>query len=211
MYSRAHPSPRYQHLIAQYQSMHREGEQFLNIPPEKTFPGQSLLPQVARVKAMIDRCGAKLILDYGCGKGLQYRPLTLQGSHGRTWPSVQAFWGVERIACYDPCYTPFSTLPQGKFDGVISTDVLEHCAEEDIDWIIDEMFGYAVRFVFANVACYPAKKRLPTGENAHITVHPKPWWERKLGAIAARHPSVAWEVWIQSIENGALIEECIGS
>lgn len=211
IYTRANPSPRYQHLIAQYQSMHREGERFLNIPPEQTFPGQSLLPQLTRIKALIDLFGAKTMLDYGSGKGAQYQPLVLQGAEGQTWPTVQAFWGVEQITCYDPCFVPFSTLPHGTFEGVVSTDVLEHCAEEDIDWILDEIFGFASRFVFANVACYPAKKRLPTGENAHITIHPKPWWEAKLCAAAARYPGVAWEVWIQSIVNGQGVEERIGS
>jgi hypothetical protein len=54
---------------------------------------------------------------------------------------------------------------------VISTDVLEHCpGKVNVPWIVDEMFGYATRFVFANVAVIPAGKRLPNGENAHCTI-----------------------------------------
>jgi hypothetical protein len=66
--------------------------------------------------------------------------------------------------------TPFSALPEGRFDGVVCTDVLEHCPEEDLPWIVGELFGYARLFVFANVACYPAAKKLPNGENAHCTI-----------------------------------------
>ncbi len=194
--------------------MHVEGERFLGISAEKTFPGKSLIPQAPRIKTMIARHGAETILDYGSGKGYQYGPVQLRAADGRQWASVQEFWGVRQIRCYDPCFVPHSTLPEGKFDGVISTDVLEHCPEEDIDWILDEIFSYAKKFVFANVACFPAGKRLPTGENAHITIYPRPWWEEKIRAAAKRHPDIAWEFWIQSIQQDAkgvtVVEERLG-
>jgi hypothetical protein len=52
-------------------------------------------------------------------------------------------------------------------------------------------------FVFANVACYPAKKTLPNGENAHCTIRPGGFWKALLEASSARHPGVLWEVWIE--------------
>ena len=162
-FTRSNPSPRYAALISAYRTLHTNGEQFLGIPPEKTFPGQSLLPQVDRIKEHILRTGACTVLDYGSGKGQQYLPMSVRQASGKEWPSIQAYWGVESVTCYDPSYEPFSQLPEGQFDGVISTDVLEHCPEEDIPWILDELFRYSRRFVFANVACYPAKKRLPSG------------------------------------------------
>ncbi len=68
---------------------------------------------------------------------------------------------MKAIALYDPAYTPYMALPQGKFTmASICTDVLEHCPEQDIPWILSELFSYATRFVFANIACYPAKKTL---------------------------------------------------
>jgi hypothetical protein len=215
IYSRQNPSKRYLGLIEQYKVMHKQGEKFLGIPPDATFPGQSLLPQAFRIKQMIDRHKANTILDYGSGKGHQYRPMLLRSAEGTTWNGVQDFWRVEKINCYDPCYEPYCILPSGKFEGVISTDVLEHCPEEDIDWILDEIFSYSSKFVFANVACYPARKRLPSGENAHITVYPKSWWESKIRQAAVRSPGVSWEFWIQAIATGpsgqAMTEEKIES
>lgn len=210
-YSRAHPSPRYQELTRLYRQMHEQGETFLGIPPEQTFPGQSLPPQAARIKRLIDATGSRRLLDYGSGKGQQYqaRDITLPGVPGQ-WPSIQAYWSVDEIVCYDPAYPPYSELPRGAFDGVISTDVLEHCPEEDIPWILDEIFSYARKFVFANVACYPAKKRLPTGENAHCTIRPLKWWEDQIRAIAQKHPGVNYEVWIQwKDSDGKLNEKAI--
>ena len=70
-YSRASPSPRYRRLIEQYRLMHTQGEIHLGIPPERTFPGQSLPPQAPNIKRLIKATGARTLLDYGCGKGQQ--------------------------------------------------------------------------------------------------------------------------------------------
>jgi len=180
-----------------YRQMHQMGEQFLGVSPADTFPGKSLKPQVGRIKELIIRTGAQTILDYGCGKGQQYGPQKIRDASGQSWPSVIDYWEIDEVVCYDPCHEPYRRLPKGKFDGVISTDVLEHCPEDDVPWIVDEIFGYAIRFVFANVACYPARKRLPNGENAHCTIKPPEWWHELVGAIATRHPGVVWEFWFK--------------
>ncbi len=214
-FSRSNPSPRYHHLIKQYQTMHVEGEKSLGITPQNTFSGQSLIPQADSIRTLIIRYGAESILDYGCGKGFQYGPMNIKNADGRVLGSIKEYWGVKQISCYDPSYVPHSNLPSGKFDGVISTDVLEHCPEEDMDWILDEIFRYATKFVFANVACFPAKKHLPSGENAHITIYPALWWEEKIRSTAKRNPGPAWEFWIQqrkdTPEGPSYFEERISS
>ncbi len=105
------------------------------------------------------------------------------------------------MRCYDPGYPPYAALPEGKFDGVISTDVLEHCPEEDMPWIVAELFACATRFVFANVACFPARKRLPNGQNAHCTVRPLKWWRELIEKVAARHPAALYEFRFQVLER----------
>jgi hypothetical protein len=196
-FNRVHPSPRYTQLMSMYAQMHIEGEKFLGVPPEQTFPGQSLFAQATRIKKLIDLTSATTIMDYGCGKGYQYNPTGFAIKGLGQWPSVLDYWDIDAVHCYDPCYPTFSKLPSGKFDGVISTDVLEHCPEEDMVWIVEEIFGYARRFVFANVACYPAKKRLPSGENCHCTIREPGWWQALFSAVAEKHPEIIWEVWVQ--------------
>lgn len=195
-YSRSNPSPRYSELLRLYRTMHEEGERFLGIAPEDTFPGSSLPPQAERIKRLIKRTGARTLLDYGSGKGRQYGLPVIQDASGRSWPGIIGYWEVNQVVCYDPGYPPFSRLPSGRFDGVISTDVLEHCPEDDIPWILAEILGYATHFVFASVACYPARKRLPNGENAHCTVKPDAWWRNIFEEVAAKYPDLLWEVWI---------------
>jgi FkbM family methyltransferase len=198
-YSRSDPSARYRELIALYARMHVEGETTLGIPAENTFSGSSLGPHIARIKRWIERTGARTILDYGAGKGMQYRPqkVVVHGKH--VADGIAEYWDVDEVRCFDPGYAPHSVLPEGKFDGVICTDVLEHCPEEDLPWILDEIFGYAKSFVYLNVACYPARKTLPNGENAHITVRPADWWHERVKS----HATTQWELQIETGASGA--------
>jgi hypothetical protein len=209
-FSRAAPSPRYRRLVDQYKLMHLQGETHLGIPPEKTFPGASLPKEAARIKRLIKLTGAKTILDYGAGKGQQYLPLRLADEEERIeYPDIRSYWGVDEIRCYDPGYQPFGTPPSGKFDGVICTDVLEHCPEEDVPWILDELFALAEKFVYANVACFPARKRLPSGGNAHCTIKPVRWWERQLERPTRAQPQIRYEFRLAYLKGDQLKEKLL--
>lgn len=204
-FSRADPSPRYRELTALYARMHVEGETRLGIPPEQTFAGSSLLPHIVRIKRLIEASGAKTVLDYGAGKGLQYRPqrIVIAGEH--VADGIAEYWDVDEVRCYDPGYAAHSALPQEKFDGVVCTDVLEHCPQEDLAWILDEIFGYAKRFAYLNVACFPARKSLPNGENAHATVRPPEWWQRLVAGRAAAHAGITWELLAAQQSGGKVL------
>lgn len=193
-FSRQQPSPRYRDLMELYRRLHVEGEKFLGLQPEATYPGISLMPHLGRIKQLIVETGAKTILDYGSGKGIQYEPQRIALPGRGEWDGVLDYWDVDEVRCYDPCYEPYSRLPEGCFDGVVCTDVLEHCPEEDLRWIVNEMFSFATRFAYAGVACYPAKSRLPNGENAHCTVRPPQWWRDLFEEIAPAHPGVKWSL-----------------
>lgn len=201
-FGRSSPSARYRELLAQYRHLHVHGEERLNLPPEKTYNGRSLPRHAGRIKELIDAHQARTLLDYGSGKGHQYLPVEVRTGDGRVFRSIPDFWGVA-VTCYDPAYEPFSQLPSGQFDGVISTDVLEHCPEQDIPWILDEMFSFARKFVFANVACYPAMKHLPNGENAHCTVRDAAWWDQRLRVAAALHPHIRYEFLLDELTEPA--------
>ena len=211
-YSRAAPSPRYRRLIEQYRYMHEHGETRMGIPPERTFAGQSLPKEAPRIKRLIERTGTQTILDYGSGKGQQYRMLRfVDPQTGVDHPDIRSYWGVKEIRCFDPGYAPLSELPSGTFDGVICTDVLEHCPEEDMPWILDELFAFAGRFVYANVACFPAMKTLPSGGNAHCTVKPVSWWQTEIARAARAKPDLAYEFKLAYLKSGQLKETILSS
>jgi len=189
-YSRDNPSPRYVELLGYYREMHENGARDQNIPAEKTFDGRSLPKHAGNIQQIINVLGARTILDYGSGKGSQYGPMAIELPGGQKFKDIQSFWGVDKITCFDPGHEPFSKLPDGMFDGVVTTDVLEHCPKDDIPWILDEIFGYARDFVYLNVACYPASKTLPNGENAHCTLESPDWWSTQFSERVQRTPGL---------------------
>ena len=156
------------------------------------FPGQSLLEHVGPLLELVRRYQFRTMLDYGCGKAMLYRPGNrIQLTDGRTFACLQDLLGVE-VTLYDPAYLPHSVRPQQPCDLVVCTDVLEHCSVEDVGWIVDDLFSYANTFVYANIACYPAKKTLPNGENAHCTVEDVAWWRQVIEPVASNHPTVSY-------------------
>jgi hypothetical protein len=198
-YDRNQPSPRQRAMLELYTRLHAEGEKFDGLAPDETYPGVNLLQHVFRIKTLIDRTGARTLLDYGAGKGLSYdlSPVKIPGLG--MIDSILDYWDIDVVHCYDPCHAPFSRVPQETFDAVISTDVLEHCPEEDLPWIVGELFRYSRKFVFASIACYPARTRLPNGENAHCTIRPAEWWCALFAATAAAHAGRSWRICVQFV------------
>jgi hypothetical protein len=186
-YTREKPSSGFTDLVALYGRMHEEGAKNIGATAEETFAGHSLRHHVDPIAALVKKHGAKTLLDYGAGKGAGYEG---EGQTGRSLPD----WAGVDVTLYDPAYAPFSADPDGQFDAVISTDVLEYIPEEDILWVLDDMFRRARSFVYVNVACYPAANTLSNGENAHCTVLPPEWWRGQMTLIAAMYPGVAWEL-----------------
>ena len=107
---------------------------------------------------------SKTLLDFGCGKGLQY---TKYKHHEEL--------GV-MPALYDPAVPEYEKLPDGPFDGVYSTDVMEHIPKEQIPETFSKIFSRAEKFVFLAICTKPAIATLPSGENAHCTVEPIGFW-----------------------------------
>jgi hypothetical protein len=198
VYTREAPSERYRELLSMYQVVHDEGLPGQNIAAENAFSGGSSKRQLPIVRGLIRATGSRTILDYGAGKGGVYKARDFQ-LKGEVVSSVQDYWGVEQITCYDPGFQPFATLPQGQFDGVVCIDVLEHLPEQDLPWVLEEQFRYARKFVFGNIASYPANKTLPNGENAHCTIQPLPWWQETI--VKARAAAGSQADYVFTVES----------
>ncbi len=193
LFTKEHPSQRFSELLEQYQITHFNGKAEgadRGEPLENPFDGRRLQKSLKPVAKLVRETGAKTILDYGAGQGRFYQSFPGESVESRfkchpAWPGV-------RVICYDPGYEPFSKPYEGEVDGVISTDVLEHISEEDIPWVLDEMFRFANRFVYFVAACFPADKILPNGENAHCTIETPEWWKGQVEMAARRVPGVRW-------------------
>jgi hypothetical protein len=140
---------------------------------QKSFAGYSIEAHVPEIAALVERTGARRLLDYGSGGGYQYL--------GRR---VHERWGGILPVCFDVGVWQLAERLEGRFEGVICTDVMEHIAEADVDPVLHDILGFTEdrAFVFFAVACRPAKKSLLDGRNCHLTVRPPEWWEQKLAA-----------------------------
>jgi len=114
------------------------------------------------IEQLVDICGARTILDYGCGKGTLSEAL----------PHLE-------ITEYDPCIPGKDQHPQ-RHDLVICSDVLEHIEPELIDNVLDDLQALTGSMLFCLIATSKAHKSLADGRNAHLIVEPYQWWLPKL-------------------------------
>lgn len=146
-------------LAEQYRQMHRKG----------TFSGNSIRAHIETIGEIITRTESKTILDYGCG-----------GAEPHYKDALRRVWKAEIVTLYDPYHHHHDKRPTGQFDGVVCCDVMEHIPEDEIDAVLKDIFNFARLFVFLSISTQKARKNLPDGSNAHVTVQPKEWWDAKL-------------------------------
>lgn len=142
--------------IEEYKKLHSTNSTF----------GTSNIEQLKFINLIIEYIKPNTILDYGCGKG------TLINELRDIYPNIK-FYG------YDPAVPEFSTLPTGKFDLVINTDVLEHIPENTIKEVITQIKNCSNN-VFFQLHHAKASQILPNGENAHCTIKPPKWYLKLL-------------------------------
>ena len=144
---------------------------------DKYFPGYALTRYAAEVADLVRQTQPRSLLDYGSGKGYQYLARRLHDT-----------WGGLLPVCYDVGVRQLAVRPEGTFDGIICSDVLEHIDEDDLPALLADVFGFvsereapAESFVFFAISCIPSRhKLLPDGRNVHVTLQPPEWWRALL-------------------------------
>lgn len=144
--------PEYQ---AQLTAMHSQGK-FVN--GAKTAKA---------VRPIIEQYNPTSILDFGCGAG------ALVNSLKETYPDM-------RVEGYDPGNVEHSRIPKRSFDVIVSADVFEHIEPEHLAATLQLISGKMLVAGWFRIACYPAKKQLPDGRNAHLIVEKPEWWREQL-------------------------------
>ena len=170
------PSQDYYDLIDSYKKLHEQ---------EGKFKGISLIPLVPTLMKIVKDNDCKTLLDYGCGKGLPYDKERCKEVDLRN--PIQELCSLESFDLYDPAYEKYAKLPDKKYDIVVCTDVLEHVAEQDMDYVLTQILSRSKKIVFLNICCKPALKHFKEGKfkgkNVHISVFDPSWWGHKIGNI----------------------------
>jgi cyclopropane fatty-acyl-phospholipid synthase-like methyltransferase len=136
----------------------------------QTFPNSGQGKQYPWLLELVQSYKPKTMLDWGCGKGGTIQWLN------QLYPDI-------KIQGYDPGNPDYQELPQGRFDMVYSCDVLEHVEIMDIPDTIAEIKKYSKRSAHI-IDLTPAKKILPDGRNAHVTLMSADDWQQKLDQYA---------------------------
>jgi cyclopropane fatty-acyl-phospholipid synthase-like methyltransferase len=118
------------------------------------------------------------LLDFGCGQGGLIRAIVENHAN---------------IKCdgYDPGNKNFNQLPSQIYDAVVSTDAIEHIEPVYLDETLRTISNKIGRCGFFRIACYPAKKQLPDGRNAHLIVKLPEWWREKI--LTTMDVKIVWE------------------
>lgn len=148
-------------LVEQYKEMHKD---------EHLYAGSALTLHKESIRQFISAKKCDTILDYGCGKGIQYFKENIHNDY---------FYGI-MPSLYDPAVEEFSRLPEGTFDAVICTDVLEHIEEDDINSVLEQIYSKSSKLVYLGICNSLADSFLPDGRNSHVTMKHIDWWLEKI-------------------------------
>jgi len=151
-----------------------ENKRYINLHKELHksslhFTGKSLTVWIKEIDQLMVTHDCKNILDFGCGKAL-------------FWPE---HW-KNKIQGYDPAVAKFNEEPRSA-DMVICTDVMEHIPESSVDDALRHISSLSEKWSFFVIDTKKAKKKFLNGENCHVTIKPRDWWQNKLDKFCPRH------------------------
>ena len=129
---------------------------------------KELLPKYDLVHNFVTKYQPQSLVDWGCANG------NLLNRVSADFPSIQ------ELAGYDPGNPNYMVVPAGTYDCLVSCDVIEHFEPDQLDESLTLMQSKFSRAAFLIIACYPAKKRLPDGRNAHLIIENADWWLQKI-------------------------------
>lgn len=173
----------------------RHQDQHLTDP--RAFRGNNIQVYLDDMRQLVGLVGgAKTILDYGCGKALAWK--FWRSQEGK---SLGDELGAETVTLYDPGFPPHAERPEGKYDVVFCTDVLEHVPESDVQAVLEDIFGYAEHGVFLAISISPSPGSFADGANHHATVKEPAWWQERLKAAQERHPRITYTASFMRVDN----------
>lgn len=143
--------PGYGETLGQYKQLHG------------AFYGDSAHLYFDQIAKEVLALNPSSILDFGCGRS----------------DLVAHFWndGKRRIAKHDAAIGMYEMMPEGEFGLVLCTDVMEHIQIADVDRVLGEIRAKSKNILFT-ISLRPARKKLPDGRNAHVTLLSDAEWMR---------------------------------
>ncbi len=114
----------------------------------KTYSGSFARHHASQIRDVIELYGCETMLDFGAGKGEQYKWRVPPGPpHWGRNELLADYWGTN-ITLYDPAVEHLSEPVEGPFDIVICTHVLSTIPTQDLTSVVAELHALAGKVVF---------------------------------------------------------------
>ena len=145
----------------------------------KTWSGMDSVKWAESINKNLLAHDCTTVLDYGCGKGVQYRDPVKDNM------SLDKYWGV-RVDLYDPCVEGLDHLSGIVYDAVITTQALGCVPDLDVPWVIDVMASRARKLLFIGILdlgyVKDRKSRIRDPE-AYLDLRDEQWYLDRLSHI----------------------------
>ena len=91
------------------------------------------------------------------------------------------------------------TFPTGQptdraADGVVCAEMLDFFPDEDVPWMLEELFRRARRFVYISTGTSTRGPRLPDRSLLKARTRSARWWRTHLDPISFRYPRIRWHL-----------------
>jgi uncharacterized protein len=95
---------------------------------------------------------------------------------------------------------------------VVSTEVLSYLPDEDVPWVLDQLFRSARRKVAVTVTTTTRTSVSDHGIHVSHRPRPEPWWVAQLEATSCHHPERHWQLTVHTSNawGREVIQSCEG-
>ncbi|HYC57919.1 MAG TPA: ELM1/GtrOC1 family putative glycosyltransferase [Candidatus Binatia bacterium] len=146
-------------------------------------------PELMGLTDLLTATGTQKVLDFSLSHP---RDTAVQSRLG-------IFPGASTVA-FDPTATDAEGIvaPPGPFDAVVSTSGLDLVHDEDIGWVLDELFRRARKLVYLVVEDLPRKIHFPHDRAHQVRPRGEAWWRSQIEAAARKRPELHWRLGVQT-------------
>ena len=139
-----------------------------------TYPkwrGEGTMQYVDLIKNNIDKYNCKTMLDYGCGKGIQYSEFEVHKQLGLELSNIYQF---------DPAHEPLATEPDWnkQFDCSICLDVLHFVTELELAIIKSRLERTTKKVCIIGIQMVDPKPK-SLALKPYTLLKPKEWWQEQ--------------------------------
>jgi hypothetical protein len=147
--------------------------------------------------------GRSKLLHYTAIHMQPWRPFPRRYAYQRN-PVAHVWFDLERAAAAAGYQVFHRARPSAQYTAlpaeirVARAEVLEYLPDEDVPWVIDELFRQAGQFVYAAVTTYSHARVLADGTNLQNRSRDQSWWVAHFEAASARYPEIHWKLVLQA-------------